>query len=190
MRTISLHTVIAADETATALTMISDFERFPHLCDDVHFVETHPETRLGARDSDWAVNFRHGLMRWNEQEVIDAPLLRIDFEQTDGDFAEFYGSWELSPAPAGTNVIFTVTYDFGIESLVGIMDPIAERIIKRTICVVLAKIFGDVSVLKGGEALSDLGETPQLPGLITTIGESHGRAQQIRIQNDLRAAKA
>ncbi len=36
------------------------------------------------------------------------------------------------------------------------MDPIAERVIKRVVCDVLAALFGHITVLEGGEALTDL----------------------------------
>ena len=32
-------------------------------------------------------------------------------------------------------MLFEVTYDFGIESMAGILDPIAERVIKRVVAV-------------------------------------------------------
>ena len=104
----------------------------------------------------WVVNFRRGLMRWHEEETVDADALRIDFDQTDGDFAEFHGSWQLTPVLGGAQVMFDVTYDFGIESMAGLMDPIAERVIKRVVCSVLSALFGDVTVTEGGEALADL----------------------------------
>jgi ribosome-associated toxin RatA of RatAB toxin-antitoxin module len=97
-------------------------------------------------------------MRWNEWESVDADRLRIEFDQTDGDFAEFHGFWQFSPEIGGCEVLFEVSYDFGIESLAGIMDPIAERVVKRVINTVLTELFGDVEVLVGGEALVDLAE--------------------------------
>jgi ribosome-associated toxin RatA of RatAB toxin-antitoxin module len=171
MRTISLRAGIGTDQPAAAFAAIAEFERFPLLAEDVHFVETHPgSTSAAIRDSDWEVNFRRGIMRWNEREAVNAAALRIDFDQTDGDFEEFHGSWQLIPASGGIDVLFAVTYDFGIESLAGIMDPIAERVMKRAVCRVLVALFGDISVLEGGAALTDLGGPPNIPG-ITSIGE-------------------
>jgi hypothetical protein len=158
------------DELSDALRRIADFERYPLLADDVRAVDVHPAPVPGLpRDSDWEVNFRRGVMRWNEWESVDADRLRIEFGQTDGDFAEFGGCWQLSPWPDGAEVLFDVTYDFGIESLAGIMDPIAERVITRVVCSVLAELFGEITILAGGQALADLttsilGEASDGPG--------------------------
>ncbi|MFF8908789.1 type II toxin-antitoxin system RatA family toxin [Streptomyces olivaceoviridis] len=156
MRTIHLRVDIPSVDPATAFDQISDFTRFPSLAKDVHDVETKPGS---PRHSDWEVNFRRGLMRWTEQETLDTQALSIEFHQTDGDFEDFRGHWQLARVPEGTEVYFEVTYDFGIESLVGIMDPIAERVIKRAIFSVLEGLFGGITIREGEEALHDLDET-------------------------------
>jgi ribosome-associated toxin RatA of RatAB toxin-antitoxin module len=151
-----LRVAIDADPV-TAFPMIADFARYPSLADDVRDVRTTPAVAPGRpRESDWVMNFRRGIMRWTELEAVDEDRLRIDFEQTDGDFEDFRGSWQVRRTPDGTEVLFEVTYDFGIESLVGIMDPIAERVITRAVCAVLSGLFADIRVLEGAEALTDL----------------------------------
>ena len=150
MRSVALTVHIAARDARAALARIAEFERYPELAADVRHV--------AARDggTDWVVNFRRGPMRWTERETVDPHALRIEFTQVDGDFETFTGSWQLVPGIGGCVVRFEVTYDFGIESLAGIMDPIAERVIKRVVCDVLAALFGPTSLLEGGEALADL----------------------------------
>ena len=157
MRTVRLRARFATEDAQRDFQRVADFGLFPGLADDVRAVEVHPAPSPDMpRDSDWAVNFRRGVMRWNEWESVDVARLRIEFDQTDGDFAEFHGFWQLDPHTGGCEVLFEVTYDFGIESLAGIMDPIAERVVKRVICSVLTELFGDIDVLEGGEALIDL----------------------------------
>ncbi|MPZ82410.1 MAG: cyclase/dehydrase [Actinophytocola sp.] len=151
MRSVALTVHIAARDARAALARIAEFERYPGLAADVRHVAVRGE------ETDWVVNFRRGPMRWTETETVDPQRLRIEFEQLDGDFASFHGSWQLVPGIGGCVVRFEVSYDFGVESLAGIMDPIAERVIKRVVCDVLASLFGPTSVLEGGEALSDLG---------------------------------
>jgi len=151
MRATSISVRIRTDDVPGALAAIADFGRFPSLADDVRAVV--PETN----GSQWTVNFRRGLMRWHETEVVDQAELRISFEQTSGDFAEFHGSWQLTPVLGGARVEFAVTWDFGIESMAGLMDPIAERVIKRVVVAALSGLFGETTILAGGEALADLG---------------------------------
>jgi len=157
MRTVRLRVWFATEDPHRDFQRVADFGLFPSLAEDVRAVAVHPAPSPDVqRDSDWAVNFRRGVMRWNEWESVDEARLRIEFDQTEGDFAEFHGFWQLMPVPGGCEVLFEVSYDFGIESLAGIMDPIAERVVKRVICSVLSGLFGDIHVLEGGEALVDL----------------------------------
>lgn len=151
MRATSITVRVRTDDVPTALSSIADFARFPSLADDVRSVVSDTD------GSQWTVNFRRGLMRWHETETVSPADLRIDFAQTDGDFAEFHGSWQLTPVIGGAHVTFDVTWDFGIESMAGLMDPIAERVIKRVVVSVLSGLFGEITVLAGGEALADLG---------------------------------
>lgn len=161
MRTTSLRIRVPGYDVYAAFRALANFERFGELAADVRTVVTHPVLSLGqssVRASDWVVHFRRGLMRWNEWETVDADRLRIDFRQTEGDFAELHGFWQLAETgndPAGFEVAFEITYDFGIESLAGITDPIAERVITRVICSVLTGLFGEITVLSGGDALVD-----------------------------------
>lgn len=151
MRNVALTVRVAADDTRTVLARIAEFDRYPELAADVRQVESHVD------GTDWVVNFRRGLLRWTERETVDFGRSRIDFEQVSGDFAAFSGSWRVERGIGGCVVRFEVAWDFGIDSLAGIMDPIAERVIKRVVCDVLAALFPDPTVLEGGEALTDLG---------------------------------
>lgn len=148
MRATSIKVRIRTDDVSAALTSIADFSRFPALAPDVRQVVAD------AGGSEWTVDFRRGVLHWHETDTVSD--LRIDFAQTDGDFAEFHGSWRLRPVIGGAHVTFEVTWDFGIDSMAGLMDPIAERVIKRVVCDVLRGLFGEITVLEGGEALTDL----------------------------------
>jgi ribosome-associated toxin RatA of RatAB toxin-antitoxin module len=150
MRNVALTVHVAERDPCAALARIAEFERFPPLAADVREVEAH------EHGSSWAVSFRRGLLRWTERDTVDTAGLRIEFEQLDGDFAAFAGSWQLAPVVGGCVVRFAASWDFGIESLAGLMDPIAERVIKRVVRDVLAGLFGTATVLDGGEALTDL----------------------------------
>lgn len=177
MRTIGLVVHVETDDISKAFDQISDFGRFPVIAPDVHAVEVRPPVETGGpRQSDWEVNFRRGIMRWTEHELVDADRLTIEFDQTEGDFESFRGHWALTATDRGCEVVFEVTYDFGIESLVGIMDPIAERVIKRVVCAVLVDLFGEITVQSGGAALTDLAGQETLSGVHIVRESDHGRA--------------
>ncbi|MEV0445774.1 SRPBCC family protein [Streptomyces spectabilis] len=157
MRTIHLRVVVPTDDPAGAFDRLINFTQFASLADDVRSVTVDPGPAPGLpRTADWEVNFRRGVMRWSELEAIDHERRQVEFSQTEGDFEEFHGAWRLHPVDGGCEIAFRATYDFGIESLAGMMDPTAERVIKRSVCQVLSGLFGQVTVVEGGEALTDL----------------------------------
>ncbi|MET9431577.1 MULTISPECIES: SRPBCC family protein [unclassified Streptomyces] len=156
MRSIHFHLKLPTGDGPAAFDAVVDFTRYPSLSPDVRSVVTQEAATPGEpRTSDWVMNFRRGLMSWTERERLDRDRLRAEFAQLDGDFEDFRGVWQLIPGTGGVEVMLDVTYDFGVESLVGIMDPIAERVIKRSTLRVLTGLFGEVEVLAGGEALVD-----------------------------------
>jgi hypothetical protein len=179
MRTVGLRVRFRSGDVRRDFDRITEFGAFPSLAEDVRAVEVHPAPAAGVpRDSDWAVNFRRGVMRWNEWESVDPERLRIEFDQTEGDFAEFRGSWRLTPVPEGCEVVFEVGYDFGIDSLAGIMDPIAERVVKRVVCSVLSGLFGQITVLEGGEALADLAGVDMRQSVAARVGPAGGWTEE------------
>jgi ribosome-associated toxin RatA of RatAB toxin-antitoxin module len=160
MRQTHLRAVVPADPD-TVLEKFLDFTDFPTLSEDIREVRVlDPEEPGGHRRSEWEVNFRRGVMHWTEVDRVDRDRGRIDFDQLDGDFERLQGSWVFTAVADGCQVDFDVTYDFGIESLAGIMDPLAERVMKRAACDVLAGLFGRVTVTAGGSALTDLVDLP------------------------------
>jgi ribosome-associated toxin RatA of RatAB toxin-antitoxin module len=178
MRSIYLHAEVPTGDTDLVFEHIIDFMNYPTVSPDVRSVTTHSAPAAGqARHTDWEVNFRRGIMRWTEREDIDHERWNVTFQQIDGDFDDFRGSWQLTPSPSGCRVELRVTYDFGIESLAKIMDPLAERVIKRAICSVLVDIVGEVNVLEGGAALTDLGELPNDSGIHILTGATDGHGE-------------
>ena len=96
----------------------------------------------GAVESAWEVNFRNGVLAWTERDVVDRWRRRIDFEQVDGDFALFTGTWAVEPGRDGTVVRFTASFDLGMPSLAPMIDPIAARTLVDVIRAILSDRFG------------------------------------------------
>lgn len=132
MRTTSLRIDLPGVDATRAFLRIDDLRRFPLFAEDVRSVDV----RQGS--SDWTVRFRRGFLRWTEVDRVDAARLRLDFTQTEGDFEKFHGFWQVSPEPGGCAVAFEAHFDFGIDSMAGLLDPIAERVITRIVHAVLA----------------------------------------------------
>jgi ribosome-associated toxin RatA of RatAB toxin-antitoxin module len=141
MRHVVLHALADGMESAAVYHRITDFRRYPELTDTVREVrvDTLPD---GSVVSDWTVLFRGGLMRWRERDTFAPDTLTLNFEQLDGDFQTFEGSWRCEPRDGGTLVVFTAAFDLGIPTLAEILDPVAESTLRSNIARILEGLVG------------------------------------------------
>ncbi|MEU8789547.1 SRPBCC family protein [Streptomyces sp. NPDC048643] len=141
---------------ADAFDRVKDFASYPELSPVVRSVTvTRAAGSAGGaaeEHSDWEVYFRNGILRWSETDTIDRAGLTIAFTQTDGDFAEFTGTWQVRADGEDSLIDFFTEFDFGIPSLAGILDPVAERVFRETIGLVVTSLFAKAEVV-GDEAL-------------------------------------
>lgn len=144
MRTVELEAVVAAVPAATVFDNVVRFDRYPELAPHVQSAVVHQTLPEPAGSSSWELHFRSGLLRWTETEHFQRDALRIEFEQESGDFDFFAGTWTLTQWGPDTAVRFVADFDFGIPSLEGILDPIAERVIRETVAWALAGLFEHV----------------------------------------------
>lgn len=148
MRSVQVALDLPTAAPDTAFDEIQQFGRYPELAADIRSVVARGDS------SDWEVYFRNGILRWTETDRADPHERTIVFAQDDGDFEDFSGVWSIvTPGPTGCRVEFQAEFDFGIPSLVGILDPVAERVIKETIACVVRGLFDDATVV-GDEGLS------------------------------------
>lgn len=145
MRTVNLAVISRGCAVDEAYRRISDFEQYPDLVDEVRSI-TVRENNGGVVTSDWEVFFRNGPLRWSEVDYFQPDLRRITFDQTSGDFEVFRGYWQVDPIDGGCVVNFEVTFDFGIPSLVGVLEPIATKVLKEGIALALLQLLGDAEV--------------------------------------------
>jgi ribosome-associated toxin RatA of RatAB toxin-antitoxin module len=157
MREVRLRVRVAGASAGECFDRIADFARYPDLVDVVRAVTVHPVAAGEPESSDWEVYFRNGILRWSETDEPDRSRLLIGFAQIDGDFEEFTGGWRIEPVAGGCDVHFGAEFDFGIPSLAGILDPVAERVFKETIARVLAGLFDRVEVLDDEPTAAALG---------------------------------
>lgn len=141
MRTVRITADLGQSAAQEAFGVLSDFERYPSLTDAVRSVTITAENE-GKVASTWEVTFRSGVLRWSEEDDIDAQAMTIHFNQLEGDFAEFTGVWEVEPAAGGCTVQFIASFDLGMPSLGEIIDPIAEHALRENIAKILRGLFG------------------------------------------------
>jgi ribosome-associated toxin RatA of RatAB toxin-antitoxin module len=147
MRTVEIRVNTTGCDADEAYDRIRRFERYPDLVDEVRSIVVHDNGAGGPLESDWEVYFRNGPLRWSEIDYFQPEQRRITFEQTAGDFQVFRGVWQVEPKAGGCDVLFTVTFDFGIPSLTGVLEPIATKVLKEGIALVLFQLLGDAEVV-------------------------------------------
>ncbi|MFE9449673.1 type II toxin-antitoxin system RatA family toxin [Streptomyces sp. NPDC006739] len=151
MRHVSLDALIPAEKADTVFDAVRRWERYPDLAPHVNKTTVHGTYPDPNASSSWELHFRSGLLRWTEDDVFHPERGEIHFEQSDGDFDSFTGAWSIVQADQGVAVRFDADFDFGIPSLEGILDPIAERVIKETVAWALTGLFPGVRFQDGIE---------------------------------------
>ncbi|MCX4554414.1 SRPBCC family protein (plasmid) [Streptomyces sp. NBC_01387] len=141
MRHVELDAVVLGENARTVFESVARFDRFPELAPHVSSTTVHGTLPDPQGSSSWELHFRSGLLRWTEEDRFLEDELEIRFEQEDGDFDVFEGKWAVIQEDENVVVHFEVDFDFGIPSLEGILDPIAERVIKETVAWAVTGLF-------------------------------------------------
>lgn len=145
MRHVDLEATVRDANAEDVLRALIQFDRYPELAPHVRATEVHETLPSETASSSWELYFRSGVLRWTETEKIDLAGLTVEFEQEDGDFDVFAGVWRFNQQGADTVVRFDGDFDFGIPSMEGILDPIAERVIRETVAWAIDGSFPEVS---------------------------------------------
>jgi ribosome-associated toxin RatA of RatAB toxin-antitoxin module len=136
MRSVRLRLHVPHKSASDVYATLADFERYPELSDSVRSVAV-TEVSENHTVSNWEVTFRAGLLRWTEEDTFDPDALSITFRQTEGDIAEFDGSWRCVEAAPGSEIVFSARLDMGIPSLADALEPIAVRtLVDNTVSIV------------------------------------------------------
>jgi ribosome-associated toxin RatA of RatAB toxin-antitoxin module len=146
VRHVELDARIPAEEVLTVFHAVRQWDKYPSVAPHVNKTTVHSAYPDDTPSSSWELHFRSGLLRWTEEEVFSPDAGEIRFEQSDGDFDSFAGRWALRQQGADVLVHFEADFDFGIPSLEGILDPIAERVIKETVAWALTGLFPGVRI--------------------------------------------
>lgn len=161
MRSLELKLQSTAD-AEFAYGRIAEFEKYPEFVDEVRSVVVHGQAGDEPLVSEWDILFRNGPLRWAEVDYFQPGQRRIVFEQTSGDFDVFRGSWHVAPFDGGCEVTFEATFDFGIPSLSGVLEPIATKVLKEAIATIVYRLLGGADVV--GDPATAMAVTARLGG--------------------------
>ncbi|MFF0488552.1 SRPBCC family protein [Nocardia sp. NPDC004068] len=117
--------------------------------DRVKHVETVPAPDGRGGITNWEVYFRNGLLSWSERDHYDDDNYLLTFEQIDGDFDTFEGSWSAREGDEADEVrlLFEAVFDFGVPSLESIVAPVAVRVLTQTMSNIVLQVFPGSSIL-------------------------------------------
>ena len=141
MRHVEIHAFVRNMDANTVFDILADFKYYTDLVDVVRSVDVQPQTD-GTAISAWEVEFRNGMLRWTERDWFRRDQLRLDFDQIEGDFDEFYGGWVMTQEPDGVRLAMIADFDFGVPSLASIVEPVAARVLTDVTQQILTGLFG------------------------------------------------
>lgn len=141
MRHVEIHAFVRNMDANTVFDTLADFKHYTDLVDVVRSVDVQPQPD-GTAISVWEVEFRNGLLRWTERDWFRRDQLRLDFDQIEGDFDEFYGGWVMTQEPDGVRLAMIADFDFGVPSLASIVEPVAARVLTDVTQQILIGLFG------------------------------------------------
>ncbi len=175
MRELTLLARLPGGDPAAVFDRLIAFDRYAELVETVRAIEIDSMSPT-QMDSRWSVFFRKGILNWAERDYLDRPNLMIRFEQTGGDFDVLEGGWQIVPTADGCDIRFHTTFDFGVTSIESIVEPIAARVLRENMELVLIGLLGDGVLFpsagpEGDEelhtryAVFDHNQVPDIPGL-------------------------
>jgi len=107
--------VIIAAPLDQVYALARDIERFPDFMadvQDVKILEQTPQRQL----SRWVGVIKEfkRTIEWTEEGFWDDAEHTCRFQQTEGDFSEYSGTWDFKQADAGTEVVLDLSYEYDI----------------------------------------------------------------------------
>ncbi len=145
MRHVDLCVIVTNADPDTLFARLVDFARYPEIAEAVRSVSVQPgpDSSLLA---DWEVNFRAGILRWQEQDRIHWSERRVSFHQVTGDLAYSAGEWRIDEHANGLVVRFISDFDLGIPSLEPLLGPVAERALRANIEQIIHGLAAELGV--------------------------------------------
>ena len=129
---------------------LSDERSFPAYAPEILRVDA-----MGDDLHQWTLAFRCGTARWVQRSRSDQGAQRIDFEQVEGDFQQFAGSWTCADTPEGCEAAFELRFRTSVPHLAGAIDSAVGRVLTRCAHQILAGHGGRVRVTSGQHLLWD-----------------------------------
>lgn len=145
----TLTTTVSADQVWQAILASDQFPSYMTVVRNVTILASDGQTRRTS----WEVLLRGSVLQWVEQEQIDAPARRLEFNQVSGDMAYMVGWWQVSEVDGATTVELHVDFDIGIPLLADMLNPLAERALRENAKIMLNRLESRAGVLGAGSGV-------------------------------------
>lgn len=133
MRSVTMKMQVDGMSADDVYGRIGNFADYPLHTDAVREVAVDADGD-GSSKSSWEINFRDGVMRWQEEDRFFPDDHRIAFRALDGDLDSFTGEWTVEPAEGDGSVLtFQAEFDLGLATLNDMIEPVAEEALRESI---------------------------------------------------------
>jgi uncharacterized membrane protein len=121
-----------------AYKIASDISNFPNFMTAVLSVQEvpDPERRISA----WRVLFNGNELEWTEVDRYDPVQRCIEFEQIDGDLAEWRGRLKIEVTGGRVFAFYEIYFDLGIPALAGTLHPLGEQVLRANCSLMLEEM--------------------------------------------------
>lgn len=112
--------------------LAKEVERFPEFMPDVESVEVL--SREGSATlTRWVGKVKefNRTIHWTEQDRWFDEEMRCEFEQTEGDFSLYRGTWEFRPDQGGTFVSLHLEYDYHVPLIGSLLQRVIFNKMKQ-----------------------------------------------------------
>ena len=107
-----------------------DIERFPEFMADVESVKILEQTANGRQISHWVgvVKEFHRTIQWTEEDYWDTENRVVTFRQTEGDYTEYRGLWEIKETGEKETVSrIEVQYEYDVPLIGNLIKGLLQR---------------------------------------------------------------
>jgi uncharacterized membrane protein len=128
MPTVTSEITIDAD-VDKVYAIARDIERFPEFMEDVESVEILEQTPE-RQISRWSSIIREfgRKIAWVEEDHWDDAAKTCTWQQTEGDFTRYEGTWEFTPTTAGATLAkLQIDYEFNVPLLGALIQGIVKK---------------------------------------------------------------
>lgn len=114
---------------AEVYALARDIESFPEFMPDVQEVRILEQSADGRQVSQWVgiVKEFKRTIQWTEEDYWDDATHTCTFQQTEGDFGLYRGTWTFAEAAGGTTVVLTLEYEYDVPLIGNLIKGLLHR---------------------------------------------------------------